>query len=440
MRFRAVFGAAVVMATLTAACGSDDDAASTTPAPTEAPSATTAAASDATDAPTATDVAAATDAPATTGAAADDTPVKILVILDESAAANNFLDTARAGAQARADRINAEGGLGGSGHPVELDFCVTDLDPNKTAECVQKAADDPAYIAAAGGFASAGDTATPLAAAGLASVPGAAFIPSDWGGENVFNINSGAFIVAAVGTLACSVLGYESLVEGRSNLPASQAASALVDMALASNGCAPLTQSIDIAVDAADVSAQVAALGDADADAVTLDILPSMSEQIFPARTQLGIDRPFVAASGEFTNESVANMADDLEGTPIVAWMPTDDFDSPGNKQYLADFEASGADAGLNGDTARSAYVAIDLVDFAAKSAASIDRAGILDALNGVSSYDGGGLTPTLDFTKPGPNPAFPRMFNLSFFHATVKDGKFASAGDGFVPIFGSAG
>ena len=25
-------------------------------------------------------------------------------------------------------------------------------------------------------------------------------------------------------------------------------------------------------------------------------------------------------------------MADDLEGTPIVAWMPTDDFDSPGNK------------------------------------------------------------------------------------------------------------
>ncbi len=117
--------------------------------------------------------------------------------------------------------------------------------------------------------------------------------------------------------------------------------------------------------------------------------------------------------------------------------MPTDDFSSPGNKQYLTDFEASGADAGLNGD-ARSAYVAIDLVDFAAKSAATIDRAGILDALNGVGNALGVQLTPTLDFTKPGPNPAFPRMFNLSFFHATVKDGQFASAGDGFVPIFGS--
>lgn len=364
--------------------------------------------------------------------------VKVMVILDESAAANNFLDTARSGARARVKRINAAGGLGGSGRAVQLDFCVTDLDPNKALACANKAVSDKSYVAAAGGFSSATETAPLYEKAGLANIPGAAFTPGDWTSKNVFNITSAVFVVAGVGTIACKELGYKKLVEGRNNLPASIQATDLSNAALASNGCASITKSVDFAIDASDVSAQVQTLGSAGADAVVLDILPSLSEQIFPSRKQLGIKTPFVGAVAEFTNESVKNMADALEGTHVAGWMPTDDFAAPGNTAYLADFKAAGEKEGVKGDTSRSAWAALDLLDTAAKTAKTIDRAGILAALGTVNAYNAGGMTPTLDFTKPGPNPNFPRLHNLTVFHAIVKNGKFTTGSTTFIPIFGT--
>ncbi len=227
------------------------------------------------------------------------------------------------------------------------------------------------------------------------------------------------------------------MAEGRNNLPASVQATALVNLALASYGCDPLIQSVDFPVDQADVSAQVATLAAIDADAITLDILPSLAEQIFPAADQLGVETPFAGATPSFSNASVENMADIIEGVYVAGWMPTDDFDVPGNTLYMEDFAASGAEEGLSGDTARAAWVALDLLDYAAQSAATIDRTGLLAALSATTDYDAGGMVPVLDFSKPGANPTFPRIVNLTVFPAQVKGGTFVAAGGTFVPIFG---
>ena len=128
-----------------AACGGDDDddgASATTAAAgtTEAPGTTEAAAT--------TDAAATTEAPETTEAEETDTtgaaeeptgePIKLMVIHEvELGVANPEIPE---GAEAAAQAINAEGGVGG--RPIEILSCDTGNDPNQAADCGRQAVDE----------------------------------------------------------------------------------------------------------------------------------------------------------------------------------------------------------------------------------------------------------------------------------------------------------
>ncbi len=165
MRIRSGLSCLVVAALALAACGSDEDSSSDS-APPESAGTTEQSMTTSPDAAATTDAASSSEPPATDAVASGE-PVKVMMILDESAAVNLFQDSPKAGAQARVDRINAEGGLGGSGQPVELDFCITDLDPNKALACAQEAADDPSYVAVAGSQSSTTETSPVFEGAGL---------------------------------------------------------------------------------------------------------------------------------------------------------------------------------------------------------------------------------------------------------------------------------
>jgi branched-chain amino acid transport system substrate-binding protein len=358
-----------------------------------------------------------------------------LTLLDESQAANSFLPTARDGANARVQRINCEGGLGTVGAKVEMEYCVTNLDANTTTACANKAIDDTSYVAVAGSQSSAADTAPLYATAGVPNIPGAAFLPGDFAGATTFNTSSGVLVVGGIGSVACTQ-NFKSLKELRNQLDASAQATALINLALQSYGCDALKQSYDIAPGAADVSPQVTSAAEG-VDAVTLDLLPSSTQQVFKARKQLGITTPFVAATAEFTNETLKSMGDAADGSLIAGWFPTDDVKSAGNDAFLADLAAIGK-ADSSGDVARAAWVALDLLAAATKSAATVDRASVLEGLQALSSYDAGGMTPKLDFTKDGADPRFPRIFNPTVAQATIKDGKLIAlpGAEPFLPVF----
>lgn len=378
----------------------------------------------------------ATSKPHGGGAGAASGPVvKVVDILDESRAENILLPQAHDGVNARMDRINADGGLGQAHARVELEFCITDLDPNKTLACARNAIADKSVIAVAGSFSTAGETAQLFATAGLPNVPAAGFLPDTFTASSTFNVNSGVLFLAGVGSLAC-MDGHSNLKELRNGAAASAQASALVSGALKSYGCSGLKQSIDVPLTATDVSSEVTAAVSG-SDGVTLDLVPSLNQQVFRARQQLGIKVPFFGTTASFTSQTLGSLGSAANGAQVVGWYPTSDVSSPGNTAFLDDLKAIDKSSSAS-DIARASWVAMDLTAAAAKNLKTPTRSALLDALRGVSSYDAGGMLPNLDFSKPGPDASFPRIVDLTVAPALVQNGQLLAnpAHRGFLPIF----
>lgn len=364
-------------------------------------------------------------------------PVKVMMILDESDAANVHLDEARAGAAARVKRINESGGLGGSGHPVDVTYCQTKLDPNTANDCARQAAKDPGIVATVGSVVSE-DVGGILKSAGLANVMGQPFTAGDFSLPNSFPTNGGAIAGGGIATIAAKDLGAKKVNCGVVQLPGAQQAVQLQNAALASNGAKPLAKVVQIPVTASDVSSQVSAMADG-ADAVTTIVSPAQSQQLLLARQQLGIKVPFIGASAAFPSASLKALGPAADDLLLQAFYPTDDVDLPGNTAFKADMKAAGSQDKA-GDLAKEDWVSFDLFNYAMKGAKTFTRASVMTALNGVTDYDAGGLTPVLNFSKPGPDPKFPRIHNLSYFFAKIDNGKAVSAGTGKLePIYGEA-
>lgn len=364
-------------------------------------------------------------------------PVRVVMILDESEVANLRQDGARAGAEGRVARIDAEGGLGGSGHPLELEICVTDLDPNVALECARNAAADTAVIAIVGSVTSAADLAPVLEEAGLPNVGQLALNAGDFASPLSYPLVGGlAAGVPGQATIASQVLGLERIKNGRVGLETAAQGTILIDLALSSWGAAPTAGAVDVPIGQADVSAQVAAMAE-DADAVVLTVLPEQASQIMLARQQLGLEIPFLASSSNFSNEAIEALGAAGEGMQLHAYFPSDEVDTPGNAAYLADIESvDGLD--VSGDVSRLAWTAFDFLDYVARNLDSFDRASLVAALDASSGYDAGGLLPPIDFTSDGPNPLFPAIVNLTMVHAEIRDGRIVTvSGTEFLPVYG---
>ncbi len=150
-RARLLAGVVVSLALVAAACGSDDDAdSSTTDAPvaaTDAPAEET----DTTEAPTATEAPAGTEAPDGTAATeepmgeATGEPMKIGVQNLEGDPNGSFPEFSLA-MQAAADYVNTElGGLGG--RPIELVLCKSVVSPDDSQRCANELAADEVELA-----------------------------------------------------------------------------------------------------------------------------------------------------------------------------------------------------------------------------------------------------------------------------------------------------
>jgi ABC-type branched-subunit amino acid transport system substrate-binding protein len=151
---------------------------------------------------------------------------------------------------------------------------------------------------------------------------------------------------------------------------------------------------------------------------------------------QLGLDVPLVGSGGQsFTPEVLSDLGDAAEGMYVSLWYATDDTDAPGVRQYLDDLEAAGS-LDLSDDLSKLGWVAFELLDQVATGLDTIDRTTVLDALNGTSAFDSGGLTPVLDFTTPGTLLSGPRFVNDTCVYAQVEDGAIVAISKGFVEPF----
>lgn len=365
-------------------------------------------------------------------------PVKIYMLLDENEAAGILFPDNRAGAEARIDRINAEGGLGGSGTPVELVYCVTSLDPNAAADCAREAAEDPDAIAVAGSVNITADTIVPVTSeAGLPYVGMLPLQTSDFTSPLAYPLIGGlASAVPGQAVIAAQDFGATNIVNGRAGVEAAAQGTVLIDLALQSWGFEPSAAAVDVPIGQADVSAQVLAMAE-DADAVVLSLAPGQDQQVMLARQALGIDVQFFATGSNFTQKDIDELGDAVEGLQLVSYYPPDGQESEGNSAFLADMEAIGA-LEQTGDLSRQSWSAMDFIDHVAAGMDTFDRGSLVAAMDASNDYDASGMLPTIDFTAPGANPLFPRIVNNTMLHTEISGGTVVVVGDGeFRPVFG---
>jgi branched-chain amino acid transport system substrate-binding protein len=367
-------------------------------------------------------------------------PLKVYVIEDSNEAAGVTFPSVRAGIDARVDRINdVDGGLGGSGRPVEVVYCTTDADPNAAAECAREAVADPEVIAVAGSVSANGDAVLPiLEEAGLASVGGTAFSASD--GQSPVSFPTMGGFVAAVGCQA-TVLRDEAdatrLGVAYGDTPGADLAVTVADLVLDDSAASVVGRAV-VPLGQPDYSAELGAVTDG-ADGLVMATEDGTAQKIVGQLDQLGADVAVAGTGGQsFNPDTIADLGGATDGLYLALWFASDDMPGDGVAEYVDAMDAAGA-SGRSDDLSKLGWVAFELLDQAAEGLPTIDRASILGALNAMSAFDTGGLTPVLDFTTPGQLVAGPRFVNDSCVYAQVQDGTVEAISDGFVRPF-SAG
>lgn len=363
-------------------------------------------------------------------------PIKAMVLLDESDAMGLSYTTKRAAMQAAVEDINATGGLGDSGRPVELEFCVTQFDPNLAQQCARDAAADDSILALVGMITNYPDLVNPiLEENSIASVGTEPYGAADGTSPNAFPIIAG-YISATAGmaTVLADVGGATNISVIHVDVPSALASVDTVRQALESRGL-ELVNAIPVPIGKADVSAETAAALEG-SDGIALLTDPATAINVIEAMNQQGSDAAVSGSGGQFSAEALAGLGDSGDGVLLSNWFASDDVDEPGVQEYLRVMETY--DTVQNSDDmAKSGYTAMLLLDEAVRGLDTIDRASILERLQQMDAFDTGGLTPIIDFTSSGPivlgSVDLPRFVNPYVMYGKIEGAKVQAVDGAFV-------
>jgi len=364
--------------------------------------------------------------------------VNIEAVLEEAPAYQNVQTGVRAAIAARVHAINCAGGLGAAGDKLGAIYCISNYDPNAVNTCANQAVSNKSVIAAVGGGVAEGTPGTIFATAGLPSIPSTSY-PSDLNGATTFSVvPSGVQLGPGEPVMACK-LGYKKVSLLLIQSPSAAGVPAYDNKALEGFGCPDMIRTVQVPATATDVSSQVVAAAQG-ADAVVLAVAPNQAIAAFKVRQQLGITAPFISNAGSMTAQTIQAAGAAANGVLIEsqAYLPPTTSPVPGATQYRAEMAAIGDTADVDG-WAQGGWITMDLLQTAAQGLTTVNRTTLLAALQKVTSFDAGGQIPTVNFTKPAPDPTLPRLFNNQWAPAIVKDGQVvalqnATLGN-FVPV-----
>ena len=349
--------------------------------------------------------------------------VDIMAILEEDPAFQVNQASGRAAIAARIHAINCAGGLGAAGDKVGAVYCISNFDPNAVNACANQAVSNKSIVAVAGGGVAEGTPGTILASGGVPNIPQTSYA-SDLSGSTTFAVvPAGAQLGPGEPVMACK-LGYKKVSLLLIADPAAAGVPALDNTALQGFGCPDLIRTVPVPANATDLSAEVVAAAQG-ADAIVLAVADNQAISAFKVKQQLGVQVPFITNAGTMTAQTIQAAGSAAEGVLIEsqAYLPANDSSTPGAAQFRAEMGAVGQSALVDG-WSQGTWITLDLLQTAAKGLTTVSRATLLTALGQVSGFDAGGQIPAVDFTKPAPNPAWPRLFNDQWAPAVVKDGK----------------
>ncbi len=366
--------------------------------------------------------------------AASGDPILLHSILDESEATGQSFPFTRAALEAAELYINENGGLGGSGRPIDIEICVGEMDPNINQECGQSVIDDGA-IATVGSAICANDTAyPPLNEASIPNIGPLSCLESTWASPNTFLMNHGFQGTAGLqATLACTILESGTTVFTGVNVPSIVGSIPVYNQVLEAQGCDPLAGEPLTELDTSDF-APIAAQW-ADADVVLFSNAPPQSAPLINTATAADIDATLVFTPPTMSSATLDATEGSNEGVMAIRYYRAPDDSVEGYQVYREYLQRVDGEQFIADEFGTAAWVSVLALDQAYRDCDSCEftPSGALDAMNELSGFDAMGIAPPLDFTAdPAPQFAerFPRILTTQGFAGIVESGEIVAFND----------
>ncbi|MCU1454107.1 MAG: lipoprotein [Acidimicrobiales bacterium] len=352
------------------------------------------------------------------------TPIVIYTTAPEDTAVGTSQPGIQESMKAITAYYNGQGGI--NGHPIDFHFCNDKEDANALTQCAQEAvtAKAAAFISP---YANLPNHLPVLEAAGIPVLDAVALNAKAFSAPNSYLVAPGALGLAfGLGDVA-SKAGFKKVVVVASQIPATKPVTGSF-VSSAKKAGVDVSKQLSVPPTLTDLSSIVAQVGNADAAFLLLP--PPQVLAYLQAAKQSSSTVPLMSTSGLLQQgqiDQTGGASSPAEKGVLSSFFPT------GSSPLWADFKkAIDAYSGKKGDidvdntAVQGTWVTMKVFTNVAKTVTGdVTAASFTAALQKANAVDTGGLTPTLDFTKPFGSAVFPRVFNRRIYFQLVKDGKF---------------
>jgi branched-chain amino acid transport system substrate-binding protein len=354
---------------------------------------------------------------------AEGSPVKFMTIVPLSG--NNLTFPAEAAAaEATVKSINAEGGI--AGHPIELNVCDDKNDPNEASKCAREAVEEDA-VGVVGSYSLFGENIMSiLQPAAIPYVsPCCAQSHGELTDDNSFITSSGALISTGTGVAAgekCT-----SAADVVTETPYTEFTVGLIEVGLKYAGYKGSLKVIEIAGAATDYAGTVAEATEG-TDCIILSLGQQQALAFLPALKQAGAKEELIGIGGNSLGKTVIEKNPEVtEGATIVDYYPpiTNKAWTPFVKafeQYAQPSQKNEDISLLGAETTWIGYNVAKQVGEEIEGEITADS--FLKQLRKASDVETGGVTPSINFTKPFPSPEFSALYNTSVTFEKVDNGE----------------
>lgn len=333
------------------------------------------------------------------------------------------------GAKAAAAALNKKGGI--DGHPVQIDVCDNQANPNQSVVCGRKAKSDGDIAVIGSADFGAPEMLPVLQAEGIPYIGSEAATPAELSSPDSFNFDPAAVLAPFATAGMWQQLGCKNVVEflvsGQSYvIPGQQAIAAADGYRL---------HTVTITTDQADVTAPVSTAMSMKPDCASDENDGQTAAKLLAGLRQVGFTGKFTTALGSLQPPFLKSIG--KVGNGVIA-LSTTLVPSASDPQVLAFHDQVTAYAGsqsaaapdLN-EAAQDAWSSVQLVDRALSGTGSYTSAELLKKLPTICAVNIGNVYPSLSFCKPAAqSAALPRVFNTYWRYYLAQNGVYVPLND----------
>lgn len=335
-------------------------------------------------------------------------------------------------AQVAADYVNDHGGI--NGHRIVLETCNAQGDPNRAEQCARQAVSSKA-VAVLGSFTQFGNRTVPVLE--QAHIPMIGLTPltaPEYTSEWSFPISGGSYANTAGEAQRAVDAGCKQVAVAQADNPAADAATNTFKLAAATHNL-KVVGPIRLPLTATDFAPQVAQTRGS--DCVAFVTAPGQVAIFLKSLAQSGEKPKLINFVGGIDDTVLNKTGGVAEGMLTDGWYPP--TTSPLWKGYRDAIDTYAGshkkDIALVSDQNSTAWLTFQIFQKVTKGLSAVTGDTVADALRRTTALDTGGLTPPLNWSKPGPISSIPRIVNATVFPGKVKDGKVVADGKEFIQV-----